>query len=455
MVERILVPFEGDGSGVDGLGWGQQQLWQAMVETNSSMGMGAVVPAPPGRTAEDYAAELKFFMSRYQAMRTRLRFDADGRVSQVVSSSGEASVEVIDVDTDPAQAGEAVLARWRDTNYDYVNEWPMRMAVVRHLGVVTHVVVMLCHLAADGVGVGVMMRELSERDPETGQPKAPYDAMQPLDLVRWQRSPAAQRQTGAAMRFWETQLRSIPARRFGDPAESGEQRYWQICWSSPAMYMAVQTVAARANVDAAPVLLGAFAVGLARVTGANPFVAQAIVNNRFRPGLADVVTPLNQNGLCVIDVADITVVEAVDRARRASMSGSKYAYYDPATRDELITRICQERGEQIDLSCFFNDRRMQARQESPESLPTEDEVRAALPRSALLWETTLKTFNEKLMVNIDDVTDTVQITAEVDTHYLPLDDLKALMREMEAVAVEAAFDSNATTRVRSVQPQAS
>ena len=48
------------------------------------MSMGGVVPVDDGRTVEDFAAELRFFMSRYAAMRTRLRLAADERVELTV-----------------------------------------------------------------------------------------------------------------------------------------------------------------------------------------------------------------------------------------------------------------------------------------------------------------------------------------------------------------------------------
>jgi hypothetical protein len=460
MPEQITISFTGENSSaardeVTGepkpfaLGWGQSQIWKAMRETNSSMGMGAVVPTPPGRTAEDYAAELKFFLSRYEAMRTRLRIADDGSVTQVVAASGEATMEVIDAGDDAAGAAEALLKQWQDNNFDYEREWPVRVAVVRAHGAVVFVVVMICHIAVDGVGAGVMMRELGERDPVTGAAAAAHAAMPPSELVAWQASPAAERQTGAAMRYWETQLRSIPARRFEPSGDVSVDRYQQICWTSAAMRLAAQSVSAKLGVDSSPVFLAAFAVGLVRLTGNNPFVASAIVNNRFRPGLAEIVSPLNQNGLCVVDVAEVSLAEAIDRARRSSMTGSKYAYYDPRAREELIARLGQERGEPIDLACFYNDRGR------PDMEPVENvtpqDIEALLPQSAVLWEKPMKTFNEKLMVNIDDTGEAVQITAEVDTEFFSLANLRALMWQMESVVTEAAADPGASTKVRSPQ----
>src|SRR5690606_33536836 len=47
---------------------------------------------PPGTTVEAMVDRLRFWMGRYQTMRTRLRFDPD-RPKQVVSRDGEIELE--------------------------------------------------------------------------------------------------------------------------------------------------------------------------------------------------------------------------------------------------------------------------------------------------------------------------------------------------------------------------
>src|SRR5689334_25321177 len=96
MADRILVRFHGEGAGIGELTWGQRSVWRAMQETNTSQSMGAVAPLPPGKTAADLAAELEFYLSRYESMRTRLRFDDEGRVTQVVFASGEIALHIVD-----------------------------------------------------------------------------------------------------------------------------------------------------------------------------------------------------------------------------------------------------------------------------------------------------------------------------------------------------------------------
>ncbi|WP_432824640.1 condensation domain-containing protein [Dactylosporangium sp. CA-092794] len=433
MSERIIVPFEGPGAGSGPLAWGQRQVWAAMVESDSSMSMGGVVEVTDRRTTGDFAAELRFFMSRYAAMRTLLRFADDGTVTQEVYGSGETALEVVDADggPDPAAVAEALADEWRQRKFDYEQEWPLRMGVVRRGGAVTHVVVLICHIAADLGGIAVMMRELAGRDPRTGEPAGPYTADQPLDLARRQLEPASARQTAAAVRYWEAHLRTIPASMFGDPVDRGDPIFCRLRWQSRAMHLASDALCARLGADPAWVLLAAFAAGFERVRpGHGPFVAIGIISNRFRPGLRDVVSPITQDGLCVLDVAGVSAAEAVARARTASMSASKYAYYDPAARADLTERMIRERAEHLDLTCLYNDRR------GPRP-PAPGDPGPAPAETRVLAEEPLTFLGPKLMVTVEDVPDVVRMTVDVDTRSLSLPDLRTLLHEMEDFVVGA------------------
>ena len=459
MAERILVQFSGVESGTEVLTWGQEHIIRSMLAAGSSLSMSAVRTLTDAVTIDEIAGELRFYVSRFQAMRTRLRFEPDGRILQVVAGAGEIPIEVIDLAAaaDPARVADEVVRQHDDTPFDYVSEWPVRMVVLRREGVLTHLVMTLSHHVADGAAALVMFTDYLNRDPLTGRARGPVAATQPLQLARQQREPAARRQSDAALRYWEGLLRTIPPRRFGEPDggadrrghdESGGHRHWRLVFESPAMFLALRAVAARTNADPQSILLATYAVALARITGRGPVVAQLLVSNRFRPGFADMVGPLIQPGLCVIDVADdITFDEAVARARRRALTAYKYAYYDKIQLNELIARVQRERGEPIDLGCIYNDRRGQAVLTTHGPVPTEDEVRAALPRTTLVWEKRLAQFNERLMMNFNDGRDAVAVQVTVDTHHLPPTELKAYLRELETVAIEAAFDPSPSTKV--------
>ena len=456
MAEQILVRFAGAGEGVEELSWGQQELWRGMRRRGTWMPMGFALPLPPGTTVEDVVAELRFSVGRYQTLRTRLRHDPDGRTRQVVSSRGEVALDVVDAaaDADPAEVAERVRRRYWETEYDFVTQWPVRTAVIRHRGVPTHHVMVVCHLVTDGFGALVMMRELSERDPVTGAAKAPMTAMQPLEQARWQRSPAGQRQCAAALRHWEGVLRAIPARRFPGATDPRSPRHWSAGLTSRAMYLALRAVAARTGADSSPLLLGVFAVALARAIGVEPVVTRVVVNNRFRPGLARTVSQIAQTGLCVLDVAGRTVEGALAHTRQRVIAAYKHAYYDPARVEALVERISRERGEELDLACFYSDRRLLERDpDTDRPAPAEAEIRAALPETTFRWESKLDEPSERLFLFVNPAEHAVDLSLFADTHHVSPAQIEAILRGMETAAVQAALTPAARVQ-RQTLPEA-
>jgi hypothetical protein len=213
------------------------------------------------------------------------------------------------------------------------------------------------------------------------------------------------------------------------------------------MGLALRAIAARTGAEVSSVLLTAFAVALVRVTGVNPVVTVLLVNNRFRPGLARTVSPIMHAGLCVIDVPDGTVDEAVARTRSRAITAYKYAYYDPMRREELIARVNRERGEEVDLECSINDSRLTPRRRAG-GVPTPGEIRDALPRTDFRWlQRQDHRPYDKLYVTVDDVPDSLRFTVVADTHHVPSGDVEAFIRGMEEVAVAAALDASTRTRV--------
>lgn len=452
MTDRVDVLFEGPGAGVGELTWGQRKVWTLMQQAGTSMSMGGAVPVTDGRTVQDLASELRFFMCRYASMRARIRTGADGVPVQEVSGSGQAVLGIVDTMAhgDPDRVARELADQWEATPFDHAEEWPIRMAAVRSQGTVTHVVVTISHVATDGGGIAVMLGELSERDPVTGEPGNPASALGPLELAALQRTPSAQRQSDFSLRHWERLLRSAGPLRFGPRVDRGEPRCLLASFESRALHLASKAVAARVGSSTSSVLLAGYAVAVARLTGITPALIQVVISNRFRPGLAEASHPLSVNGLFLVEVADGSFDEAVDRTQRASALTSKYAYYDPARLEELQARIDRERGEEaVDLSCLFNDRRFGIGVEPPgQPAPSRHELEAAQSESALRWGRPIPQFRDKLMIQVGTAMDTVELEIQVDTHHVSMDELQALMLDLEALVVGAALDPNLLIEVR-------
>src|SRR5688500_1095174 len=104
VISQSMVAFSGDGAGEGPLSWGQKDMWLSMLRYGHAMPVGGIKPLAPENTIEEIADELRYLMSRYQVMRTRLRFEPDGTARQVVSAAGEIALEIIEVgDGDPGE----------------------------------------------------------------------------------------------------------------------------------------------------------------------------------------------------------------------------------------------------------------------------------------------------------------------------------------------------------------
>ncbi|MEU7875748.1 condensation domain-containing protein [Dactylosporangium sp. NPDC049140] len=438
MPETIMVAFRGAGGGVEELSWGQRELWNGMERQRTWMPMGIVLPLAAGATVADVAEELRFILERFPSMRTRLRLRPDGPPLQVLAGAGEVPLEVIDAPdgADPAAVAAAVSARLHETAFDFERDWPVRTAVIRHRGALTHQVTVVCHLVNDGFG-GLVLAERVGRWHRAGRrADGEPGGLAPLEQARWQRSEAGRRQSASALRHWEKTLRAIEPRRFPGPVDARRPRHWQADFSSRALHLAAQTVARRTGTDRTTVLLTAFAAALSEATGIHPVVVRVVVSNRFRSALAEAVSPVSQPALCVLDVAGRPFDEAVALTGRRSLTAYKHAYYDPGDLDELIARVNRDRGEEVDIACYFNDRRPPGPADGP--VPTAEEVRAALPETTFRWMARQDRPNERMFVTIAAEPDTVHLDICGDTEHIPPAVLEACVRGMEAVTVAAA-----------------
>ena len=440
-VERVVVPFAGEGAGTGELTWGQRAAWRTFLADGEAKTLGGAVAVPPGTTVEQVADSLRFVVSRHQALRTLLRIQPDGDVRQEVVSSGEIALEVIDVPDggDPAEIADQVRRRFVCEPFDYEHDWPVRMAAVTRHGAVTHTVAVYLQTSLDAHGLTALVRDLMAH--RSGQPAEPVTAIQPLELAAKQATPMARRQSEASLRHFRTVLPGTPLSRFPEPAEPGPPEHDTLRFRSPALAMAVRAVAGRHGIDSSPILLGAYALGLARVTGVTPVAMMLAVNNRFRPRMADSVSPLAQVATCLIDVADTTVGELVGRAWQAAMSAYKHAYYHPVARFELAKEVGATRGGPYDLSCYFNDRRGQGIRldtggEDPG--PAGGDLAAACAGTELVWDRQPGFPQETAYLNVDEVPGAIELTLTVDTRVLTRPATERVLRGMEEVAVAMA-----------------
>ena len=461
-LSEIPVGFQGEGAGVGELTWGQMNIWRATLRNDRTMNLAFPVPLPDGASLSDVAGMLRLMVSGHPALRTRLRF-VDGpsgsrHPQQVVAASGEVPLQVLDVGDgdDPAAAAEELRSRYELTWFDYENEFPVRMGVVRQSGVPVHLVVCHSHVMVDGGGLNILYQDFGQVSRATGEAAGPAGGPSPLELASRQGSAAGRRQSERAIQYWAAQLDRLTAWQQAEPAPQDAPRFAELSVYSAAMELGTRAVAARTGADAMSVLLAAYAAAVARVLGRDPGVALVAVNNRFRPGLAGMVSQVAQHGICVVDVGDAGFDEVVARAKKAMTSASFYSYYDPVAWDRLLDEIAVRRGRPLDLYWWINDLRgMAGTADGDGGVPTEAELARVLPLTTLSWSPETPRSHGTLFFFVasrperfggppsaEDLPG-IYMRVWADTEHFALGQVEALVQTMEAVVVAAAFDARA------------
>lgn len=448
MGQRVTIPFAGEGSGIAELSWGQLSVWQSIEVSGQSRTLTGMTPLPPGSTLERVVDVLGWLVSRHQSLRTRYRLRGDRPPLQECFASGELPLELVDAgDRDPAEVTAGVLERLQVEPFDYENEWPLRVALVLRDGRPVYQVVVYLHLALDAGGLTALIADMFSRDPVTGD-AAPITSYPPLEQARRQAEPSARRTQAGSLRYFEQVLRSVPARPFGPPRPGVERDHLEIVFRSPATRLAADAAAVRIGAGTSPVLLAAFAVAVARAKGGNPVLTLVAVSNRFRPGLSDSISTISQVTPLVVDVADASLAQVVARAVRGALNAYKNGYSDPYAQDVVVDRVNAERGEEVELICYFNDKRQQDRQAGTGEPPTDEQILAAVPLSTVDWPEDPEKPRTGLYVYVDDSTPgAIEFRMSVDVRHWTRAELVDLVHDIEATAVAIALDPDSPSGV--------
>jgi hypothetical protein len=456
--EDLPVPFAGLDADTGPLTWGQQGILRDMQEHGMTLGLSVVHAMPEGATVEERAARLADLVSQQPALRVRFEAAADGNPGQVVRSSGEAELDVVHIPADADDelalkyAVEVMVAR-RDARLDPYRDWLMRLSLIRRGDALLYQIFTTSHLVTDGTAFGQLLEDIAPGKPVRPEAARPHP-MGMLELGRRERTEPLRRVSDRAMRYWENQLRAAPPLTFGEPSHPEGRawhRYWHGRFNSPAAHLATMAIAERTGADTSSVLHAVIATAIARATGVNPLTTKINVSNRFRRGYAEIIAPVTQNSVITIDAADATVDEVVARTRRTLLAAGMFGYYDPHQLAEVTERVAADRGEPARITCLINDARLArvrpAAQDGASTSTTMEQIKAKLPESSLVWDGTLDSFHDQAWITIRYYTQTVSLQVIFDMACFTEAQAEAMMRGVEEVAVEAAFDPGAPTRV--------
>ncbi|MEV4093036.1 hypothetical protein [Streptosporangium saharense] len=452
------IRFSGSRSGTAPLTWGQRAIWDAIRKTapdDHYFNFGRVLAVPRRArplTVARAAEVLGALVERHESLRTRLtaglntgletsvgtgpgaapspRVPPDAEPSQVLGTAG--SIPVTITREDPERLMEELAA----TAFDYAGEWPLRVGlVVDEDDTVSHIVLVFCHLAADGLGAEVAvtdLRLLLLRGAVPG-PTPPS----PLDLARWQRAEPGRRVARVAAEHWEHEYRRIPPTMFDRRVAAPEgPPIWRAQLVSRAMDLAVQRIAAVYGTSTSTVLLAASSMLVGAVTGHEVCAMLPIVGNRFRQDAAQAVTTLSQEGLFVLDVGGRSFTEVLRAAKPAALRAYRSAYHDPGDRDSLTERVSRDRGTRVHPYCCFNDMRFIDRVDASHD---ERTVRQAMEETTLTWPLSQDQLNCRFCLHVTGEREGLGVSLTADTRYLPREGMERYLRDLESLLVEAAF----------------
>ncbi|MEU8177141.1 condensation domain-containing protein [Microbispora hainanensis] len=433
------VEFAGPGSAppTAPLTWGQRAIWEAIVRTapdDRYFNFGRVLKVPGSRTVAEVCAALAALVARHGALRTRMSDAFRTTLAEPYQRlADKGRLPVVVTTGDPGRVLDELAAR----PFDYFGEWPVRVALVLDGDRVAHVVLVFCHLAADGLGAEAALRDLRIlllRGPGVRRPAAP----QPLDLARRQAGPEGRRAAQTAAAHWEREYRRIPPTMFaafstssGPSGAPAEPPIWRALLRSPALELAVRSIAAEHAASTSTVLLTAVTELVGRFTGNETCAVLPISANRFRRDTTDIVATMSQEGLFTLDRREASFAGLLRAAGPAALRAYRSAYHDPADRDRITASVSAERGEPIQPYCCFNDMRFA---DPGPARCDPAEITAALARTSVTWPMSQDKLNCRFCVHL--TTEGVSLTA--DTRYLSRPGMERYLLELEALLVEAA-----------------
>jgi hypothetical protein len=420
------VEFHGERSGTYDLTWAQRGIWLTILAARPEEQYLSVerVLTPPQRsgpvTVSRALAAVGTLLGRHETLRTRLT-GPDEHPRQLLADHGSLAVHVLESGTDdPAE-----LVR---TTFDYRAEWPVRVGLVVSGEVVSRIVLVFSHLAVDGHGADLVVRDLRLILARGTGPA--LIAAQPIDIAEQERSADGRRIATRALDFWATEHRRIDPAVFSSVPEP--VRYREATLHSAALDGAVRALVVRHQVSSSTVLLAA-TVGLAgTLAGQRTCGLRPIVGNRFIADRQDVVATISEEGLVVLDLTVPTFDDLVRDCWQTSLRAYRHAQYPPDERDSVVAAAG---GDARSFGCF-NDQRLIQRDDPLAVPPEQAEVRAALADTTVEWTGSMNRNISPFRVHIGSKD---EVSLYADTALMPARDIEAYLCGFETLLVEAAF----------------
>jgi hypothetical protein len=437
MTEVLPVRFSGERAGTAPLTFGQRNTlnWVGKETDAFSAVIHWVLVLPDGVTLADIAAAFTVLMARHEALRTSYTPDA-----QRVHGTGELPIELHALtDAELDSAADLLVGRLREKGVDFTSGLPLRVAVGLDGDEPKAAVVVYSHMAVDFGSMALIGAQFTElaADPAAREVGAP--GHQPLDQAAVEESARGRKAAEAALRYWESHLRTAPQSLYPVPPPPlpGEGLRTGILVSRAAG-LALGHISARTRTGRQVVLLAAVCAVLAQRTSIRRCVFASVSGNRFRLRLREYVGSLAQDGLLALDVNEPTFDELVARAAKATLAANTHSLFDATKLWRIIDQVCHERGTAFTRDFSLNDMSTHfgLTDESGEVGPVS-EVAKARADTQVHWMESAQ-FPVVLMCNPAKLAPELMLGLTSDTRYVGGAEVESLLRGVEGLLVAAA-----------------
>ncbi|MFJ6213770.1 condensation domain-containing protein [Streptomyces sp. NPDC092296] len=456
--QDVPVPFRTGQEKNGPLTWGQIAIWdvlQWLPADDSSLNALGSCPVPAGRTVDQVREALRVLVERHDSLRTLYR-ETDGRPVQRVLASGELEVGLYEaedraaLDVRTAELGEALRSRPFDSAVDL----PLRAAVLSCAGQPVAVLLAVSHMALDGWSFRIVRDDLEALLTAGADTVLPPPGQQPLERAAYEASERGRNREAKALDYWARGVRDIPASMLESVRGTDAPDFTWARIESPALALAVRSLAARNGLAPAVVLLAAAGLLLSAYKDEDEAALRTIVSTRFRPESRTLVGAFNQNALFRVDIADEPFGQFLRRAANAAFQSYSYCEYHPRKLESMVAEIAEQRGITPDGYCFFNDARFTLGEQSAAPDPgaavaMAEGIAKALPETRLgPLEGNQTPKGANFFLFLHDLTDRAVLTLCADRRFLAPRGSADFLGDLERLTTRAAVEEVSVRKLR-------
>jgi hypothetical protein len=425
------------------LTWAQQHMMEfikALHPTTASLNPRFNFQLRRGLSVPAVLSAVRDLVETYEALRTIYVPPPDGPGQRCVMS-GELLVDITDGPEATARARAAdVTSDLAARPFRISDELPVRVAMICAGHQPRYLAFTVSHLVVDFEGTKCMKYHLRDISAEPiAEIKTPTKVHQPRNEIEWERSPAGQRAAQRAIENHEQTLRAVPQTMLPRTGGEAEQpRFPYVMLESPALAVAVPSLARRHNASGTAVLYAAIASVTGYLSSLPRALLQLTVGNRIQERSRHAVGMFTQDVPAFVDLGDATVGDVIGRANSAILQTARFGQYPPPGMAAARAAVELDRGVAIDLSCWLNHRLTSSRPGTTTERPSQPVLTQLRNRTRWRWAGADERSTSTYFIHVDESARAVTLTMLFDTAVIPREEAIGWLRSVESLLCAAA-----------------